>query len=84
VEILKQLHEAVRRKGPELCSNDRILHHDSAPANKALSSKHFLAQKLITEMERPPYSLGLAPNDFWLFPKIKSPQRDNDFRILKT
>jgi transposase len=46
-----------------------ILHHDKAPAHKALSVKQFLAQKSITEMEYPPCSPDLAPNDC-LFPKI--------------
>jgi hypothetical protein len=36
-----------------------------------LSSKQFLAQKSITEMEHPPYSPHLALNDFWAFTKIK-------------
>jgi hypothetical protein len=52
-ETLKQLHEAVCRKGPELWPNDWILHHDNALANKALSVKQFLAQKSITKMEHP-------------------------------
>jgi hypothetical protein len=34
--------------------------------------KQFLAQKLITEKERPLYSPDLASNDSWLIPKIKS------------
>jgi hypothetical protein len=29
-------------------------------------------QKIITEKEQPPYSPDLAPNVFFLFPKIKS------------
>jgi hypothetical protein len=33
--------------------------------------KQFLAQKSITEVENPPCSPDLVPNDFWLFPKIK-------------
>jgi alpha-L-fucosidase len=36
MEILKRLREAVRRKRPELWTNDWILHHDNAPAHKAL------------------------------------------------
>jgi len=47
-------------------------HNENAPAHKALSIKHFLGQKLITEMEHPPSSPDLALNDFWLFPEIKS------------
>jgi hypothetical protein len=30
------------------------------------------------------YSLDLAPNDFWLFPKIKSASKGRIVRILKT
>jgi transposase len=72
VEKTKWLHVAVHRKGPELWPNVWILHHDNAPAHKALSVKQFLAQKSITEMEHPPHSSDLAPNYFLLFPKIKS------------
>jgi hypothetical protein len=50
VEMLKLLHEAVHRKRPELWPSDWILHHDNAPAHKALSVKQFLAQKSTTEM----------------------------------
>jgi hypothetical protein len=38
VKILKWLHEAVYRKRPELWPSDGILHHDNAPAHKALSN----------------------------------------------
>jgi hypothetical protein len=58
-------------KSPELWPNDWILHHDSTQAHKALSVKQLLNQKSITGMEHPPYSPHLAPNNFWLFPKIK-------------
>jgi hypothetical protein len=61
----------VERK-PELWPNNWIHHHYNAPeAHKKLSIKQFLVQKLITEVERPPFSLDLAPNDFWLFPETK-------------
>jgi hypothetical protein len=43
MEILKRLH-AVRTKRPDLWPNDWILHHDNAPAYKALTVKQFLAQ----------------------------------------
>jgi hypothetical protein len=49
---------------PELWPIDCILHHDSAPANKVLSVKQFLAQESITEMKHPPYYPDLAPDDF--------------------
>jgi hypothetical protein len=64
----------VHRKRPELWPNNWILHHENAaPAHKVISVKQFLAKKSITEMEYPSYSPNLVLNDFWLFPKIKSP-----------
>jgi hypothetical protein len=45
VEILKQLHEVVHRKRPELWPSDWILHHNNDAAHKSLSVKQFLAQK---------------------------------------
>jgi histone-lysine N-methyltransferase SETMAR len=73
----------VRRKRPELWPNDWILHHDNAPAHKALSVKQFLAQKSIIEMEHPPCSPDVAPNDFWLFPKINSALKGRRFRDIE-
>jgi hypothetical protein len=58
-----------KQRNLELRPNDQILHPDNAPAHKAFSVKQFLAQKSITEMEHPPCSSDLVPNDFWLFPK---------------
>jgi hypothetical protein len=63
VEILKQLHEDVHRKRPELWLNNWILHHDNATTHKTFSVMQFLAQKLITEMEHPPYYTDSALHD---------------------
>jgi hypothetical protein len=78
--MLTRLHEVVRIKWRELSTNDWILHHDSAPAHKALSVKHFRPQKSITEVEHTPYAPDLAPNDFWLFTQIKSALKRRRFR----
>jgi hypothetical protein len=68
VGILKLLREVVNGKRPELWPNVWILHHENAPAHKALSVKQFLAQKSITEVEHIPYFPDLVPNGFWVFP----------------
>jgi hypothetical protein len=36
-----------------------------------LSVRKFLVSKQITVLEHPPYSLDLAPSDFFLFPKME-------------
>ena len=72
LEVLKRLREKVRRKRPDLfASNSWMLHHDNAPAHKALSVRKVLVTKQITVLEHPAYSPDLAPSDFFLFPKIK-------------
>jgi hypothetical protein len=43
---MKLLHEAVRRKRPELWLSDWILSHDNAPAHKVLSSQAVSGQKI--------------------------------------
>jgi hypothetical protein len=40
--------------------------------------------KSTAEMAHPPCSPDLNLNDLWPFPKIKSAEKDKDFRILKT
>jgi hypothetical protein len=47
---------------------------------KALSVKIFMAQNAITEMEHPPSSPDLTPNDFWLLLKIKSALKGRRFQ----
>jgi len=47
------------------------LHHENAPANKALTLREFLANKPITVLEHRAYSPDLAPNDISLVPKTK-------------
>jgi hypothetical protein len=52
-----------------------------------LSVKQFMAQKSFVEMEHPPCSPDMAPNDFRLFPKIKSTikgQRYQDTEDIQT
>jgi transposase len=47
------------------------LQHDNAPPHTALPVREFSASKQITLLEHPTYSLDLAPNYFFLFPKVK-------------
>jgi len=74
LEVLERLREKVRQERPDLfASNSWILYHDNAPAYTALSLKLLLTTKQITVLEHPNYSYSpyLAPNDFFLFPKLK-------------
>jgi hypothetical protein len=48
-----------------------------------LSVKQFLAQKLTTVIKHPPCSPDLAPNDFWLLPKVKSFLKGRRFQDIE-
>ena len=56
-------------------SGDWFLHHDNAPAHRALSVQQFLAKNNTTVIPRPPYSPDLAPCDFSLFPRYEMPDK---------
>ena len=81
-EVLIKLRERVRRRRPELWLNGFIHHQDYAPAHMELSVKQFLTEKGITTLEHLPYSLALAPCDFYLFPKIKSVLKETRFQSV--
>ncbi|GFX89523.1 mariner Mos1 transposase [Trichonephila clavipes] len=80
LEVLGNLRERIRKKRPEMWKEKSwIFHQDNAPAHSALSVKRFLAKHSIPVLEHPPYSPDLAPCDFYLFPKVKSPLKGTRF-----
>ena len=55
----------------------------AAPARAALFVREFLATKQITVLEHPAYSPDLAPNDFFLLPKIKDILKGRHFDDIR-
>jgi len=77
VAVLKRLREAVRRKRPQLWTNQSwVLHHDNAPAHSSFLVRNFLVKNETTVVPQPSYSPNLAPANFFLFPKLKSTLKD--------
>jgi len=73
IAVLKHLGEAIRRKRPQLWTNQSwVLHHDNVPADSSFVVHNFLAKNEASVVPQPPYSPDLAPADFFLFPKLKS------------
>jgi histone-lysine N-methyltransferase SETMAR len=71
--------DAVRRHRPEKWrSGNWILHHDKAPAHRAITTNEFLVEKNIPSLSHPPYSPDLAPCDF-LFPQLKKTMKGRRF-----
>ena len=56
------------------------LHYGNAPAHStALVQAFFLPKLHITQVCQAPYNPDLAPCNFWLFPKLKSPLKGRRF-----
>ena len=77
--LLEHLRNDVCRKRPEKWANGFILNHDNAPCHTSLLVWQFLSNKNIKVCPQPPYSLDLAPCDFWLFPKVKMTMKGKRF-----
>jgi len=82
--VLQRLHDAVRRHCPEKWrSGNWILHHDNAPAHRAVTTNEFLVKHNILSLPHPPYSPDLAPCDFFLFPQLKKTMKASRFDYVE-
>jgi hypothetical protein len=73
MDILLRPGDEIRRKRPEKWrTNNRFLLHHNAPTHRPVLVRDFLAKNNVTTLEHPPYVLGLASADFYLFPRLKS------------
>ncbi|UYV78460.1 hypothetical protein LAZ67_16001476 [Cordylochernes scorpioides] len=83
LQVMRNLHEAIRQKRPDLWKNKNwLLHHDNALAHRSLLVSDFLAKNNTLMMPQPPYSPDLAPCDFFLFPKLKRPMKGRPYATL--
>ena len=62
-------------------TGDWQLHHNT-PTHASPLPQSFLGKHQITQVTQPPYSPDLAPCDFWLFPKLKSPLKGERFQTI--
>jgi hypothetical protein len=58
------------------------LHHDNAPTHMSLKTIEFVTNNNMVIIPHPPYSSGLAPCDFTLFPKLKMKLKGRHFETV--
>ena len=58
------------------------LHHNNMPAHASHLMQNFLVKHQITQETQTPSSPDLAPCNFWLFPKLKSPLKGKRFHTI--
>ncbi|UYV66959.1 hypothetical protein LAZ67_4003454 [Cordylochernes scorpioides] len=76
LDVLRRLREAVRQKRLEKWHQKNWLwHHENARPHTAVTVQLYLAKHGIALLPQPPYSPDLAPNDFFIYPKIKKSRK---------
>jgi len=83
-DVLVCLRDAVLRKRPELWENQTwMLHHDNVLAHVLFLVRSYLAKHQTSVVPHPPYSLDLAPADFFLFPRLKTALKGRHFQTIE-
>ena len=74
---------ALREKRPKKAAAV-LFHHDNAPPHQAARVHQLFDDNNFEVVPHAPYSLDLAPSDFWLFPTLKDTLRGRTFSSLAT
>jgi hypothetical protein len=61
----------LKKKRPEMVKQEWFFHWDNAAVHTTASVKKWFADHSIQLLPHPPYSLDLAPADFFLFRRVK-------------
>jgi histone-lysine N-methyltransferase SETMAR len=59
--------------------NKFLLNHDSARPHSSVQTQDAVTSVKLTVVPHPRYSPGLAPSDFWLFPRLKGTLKGQHF-----
>ena len=72
VEVLMEFRKRYRRKRPAFFKSAQWhFHQDNTSVHSSILVTDYLTKMGIKTVLQPPYSLHLAPCDFWLFPKLR-------------
>ena len=85
--VLGGLKEKIWKKRPHLWVMEEgyrrfLLHHDNATPHTAIPTLAHLGENHMEMIAHPPYSPDMAPNDYFLFPELKSWMRGQVYRNI--
>ena len=81
--FLQRIHAVHRHHTEKWRPSSWILHHDNAPAHRAVTTNEFLAKHNIPSLSHPPYFPGLALCDSFLFPQLKKTMKGHQFDYIE-
>ncbi len=78
--VFRRFDEAFQRRRPHSAiRGHKFIHMDNASPHTATLTKQLIRQLGWTQLPHPPYSPDLAPNDFWLYNRLKKHLRGVKF-----
>ncbi|UYV78357.1 hypothetical protein LAZ67_16001064 [Cordylochernes scorpioides] len=82
LEVLRRLKRWIARVRTDIKDTVK-LHHDNATSHTAFIITNFLARSNTPVIPHPPYSLDLAPCDFFLFPRLKREMKGTHWETVE-
>lgn len=71
ISLLDKLKAKIAEERPHLQKKKCLFHQDNAPPQTSAVAMAKIHELRFELLDHPPYSPDLAPNDFFLFPKLK-------------
>ena len=69
--LLDRLSAEIKKKRPHMQKKKVLVHQDNAPCHESLKTMDKLIELSFELLPHLPYSLVLAPSDYWLFSDLK-------------
>ncbi|CAD7093460.1 unnamed protein product [Hermetia illucens] len=69
--LLDRLKAEIAKKRPHMKKKKVIFHQDKTPCHKSIKTVPKFNELGFQLLPHPPYSLDLAPSDYWLFADLK-------------
>ena len=82
--LLVQLKDILKEKCHRKVTKGVLFFHGNAPAHWALATRKKLAYLGFQCLDHPPYSPGLTPSDYHLFPGPKKQLKGHHFRLTRS
>ena len=83
LNVLHWLRDVIWQNQPQLwATGDWQLHHENTPVHASCFMQSFSMEHQIAQVTHPHYCLYLAPWNFWLVPKLKSPLKEKRFQTI--
>ena len=71
IALLVSLKKEIAKKRPQMKKKKVLFHQDNTPCHKSIATMAKLHELNFKLLPPPPYSLDLAPSDYYLFAKLK-------------